>query len=209
LPIEPVTILPGPFVIPVTARDRFAMTLGPKRRWVSRAEKALFGERKSVRISADIIQLSGPALTNLQSIVKLDAPAYDETNGLKVWFLGRARLKEVGEKTSGAPGREVLTHPQMQTADGIGASMFMGRSMPVNGRMAEVGFSMRCAATMHDDSTEILVGILQSELRDATVQTNLEINARLNAPSGKGILLVKLPTDGATNGWGVVIHPLQ
>lgn len=60
-----------------------------------------------------------------------------------------------------------------------------------------------------DDSTELLAEIVQSELQETRVQTNLNINARLNVPDGKGALLVQLPDGHATNGWIVVIRPLR
>ena len=184
------------------------MTLGPQKKWVSRAEHAIFGERKQVGVSADILQLSGPALTNLEATLKLPAPIY-ATNGLKVWFLPAGPLKEIGGKSAPGNGIEILTRPRVMTADGIAASMFMGQSVPTKAGMTRVGFGMECAARVHDASTELLTEIVQSELRDTVVQTNLAVNARLNVPNGKGIFLVQQPTGAATNGWGVVIHPLR
>lgn len=207
--IDPVTILSEPLKLEPTARDRFTMTLGANKKWVSRAEHAIFGERKSVRVSADIMELSGPALTNLAETFKLPAPIY-ETNGLQVWFLPDAPLKKIGERDSPRRGIEVVTSPRIQTADGIIGSMFMGQSMPTKGgALMPVGFSMVCEATVRDDSTILLTQIVQSEFGDGIVQTNFAINARLNIPNGKGIFLMQQPTGSATNGWGVVIHPLR
>lgn len=185
------------------------MTLGPNKKWVARAEHAIFGERKSVRVSADILEFSGPALTNLAETFKLPPPIYS-TNGLKVWFLNGKTLKKIGERDSPRRGIEVVTSPRIQTADGITGSMFMGQSMPTKGGgMMPVGFSMVCAATVRDDSTFLLTQIVQSEFGNGAVQTNFAINARLNVPNGKGIFLMQQPTGSATNGWGVVIHPLR
>lgn len=207
--IEPVTILSEPFKIPATARDRFTMTLGANKKWVSRAEHAIFGERKSVRVSADILQLSGPALTNLTKTFTLPAPIFT-TNGLKIWFLADAALKKIGEADSATSGVQVMTRPRIETADGIAGSMFMGQSMPTKaGGMAPVGFAMSCAATVRDDSTILLTQVAQSEFGDGIVQTNFAINARLNIPNGQGTFLMQPPTGSATNGWGVVIHPLR
>ncbi|HUS36654.1 MAG TPA: hypothetical protein VM680_14990 [Verrucomicrobiae bacterium] len=207
-PIEPVTLLTEPFKIPATPRDRFSMTLGPQKKWVSRAEHAIFGERKAVLVSAEIMQLSGPALTNLEATLKLPAPTY-ATNGLKIWFLSAAPLKKIREGDLPARGIEIMTIPHIQTADGITASMFMGQSMPTKDGMVPVGFGMKSAALVHDESIVLLTEIVQSEFGDGVVQTNFAINAQLNVPNGKGIFLVQQPKGAATNGWGVVIHPLR
>jgi hypothetical protein len=183
------------------------MRLGQKK-WVYRVENAIFGERKSVRVSADIMELSGPSLTNFEATLKLPSPTY-ATNGLKVWFLSDAQLKEIGESNSPARGIDIKIHPAIQTADGIVASMFMGQSMPTKAGMMPVGSSMQCSALVHDDSIVLLTEIVQSEFGDGVVQTNFAINARLNVPNGKGVFLVEQPKGGATNGWGVVIHPLR
>jgi len=207
--LEPVTILTSPFVLPAAPRDRFAMTFGQNRRWVARAEEAFFGKRKSVTISADIIEFSVPAFTNLESALNADASTFNQTNVLNAWFLTESQLKEIGQRISRTPGMVTLTHPRLQIADGMGGTVFMGQSVLMNGKPEEIGFSMRCAATLHEDSTEMLTEIVQSELNSARVQTNLAINARLNVPNGKGILLVKWPGNNETNGWGIVVHSLQ
>jgi hypothetical protein len=207
-PVEPVTLLSAPFKIPVMPRDRFSLTLGPRKKWVSRAEHAIFGERKSLRVSADIIELSGPALTNLETMLKLPAPTF-ATNGLRIWFLGPAPLKEIGEKDSAVRGMKIMTRPRLIIADGMGGSMFMGQSMPTKAGMTSVGFSMQAAGLVHDDSIVLLTEVVHSEPGDGIVNTNFAINAQLNLPNGKGVLLVQQPTGAATNGWGVVIHPLR
>ncbi len=207
--IEPVTILSKPFVLPVTPRDRFAATLGRNRPWVARAERAFFGERKPVKVSTDIVRLTGAAFTNIEAALNPETPTFNHTNALKVWFLNEKQLKEFGPKILQTPGTEMWTNPQLLMADGMGGSIFTGQSVPINRKLTEVGFSMRCTTIVHKDATEMLTEIVQSELIDARVQTNLEINARLNVPKGNGILLVKWPSDKATNGWGFIIHPLQ
>jgi hypothetical protein len=207
-PIEPVTLLSGSLKFAPTARDRFTMTLGPNKKWVSRAENAIFGERKPVRVSADIMEFSGPALTNLEETLKLPAPTY-ATNGLKIWFLDGAPLKKIGERDSPERGIEVVTSPHIQTAEGIISSMFMGQSMPTKDGMIPVGFGIVCAATVRDDSIILRTQIAQSEFGDGIVQTNFAVNVRLNIPNGKGIFLTQQPTSSATNGWSVVIHPLR
>src|SRR5436190_8606083 len=65
--VEPVTVLSGPFVLRMAPRDRFAITFRRGGRWAARAEEAFFGKRKPVAISAEIIQLSATAFTNLES----------------------------------------------------------------------------------------------------------------------------------------------
>jgi hypothetical protein len=207
--IEPVTILSGPFVLPVMPRDRFASTLGRNRPWVARAERAFFGERKPVKISTDIVRLRASAFTNFEAALNSSTPTFNQTNALKVWFLSENQLKEFGPRILQTPGTAMLTNPQLLMADGMGGSIFTGQSVPINGKLTEVGFSMRCATIVHKDSTEMLTEIVQSELSGATVKTNLEINAHLNVPKGKGILLVKGPGDKGTNGWAFIIHPLQ
>src|SRR4051812_21108764 len=222
--LEPVTILSGPFMLPVAPRDRFAITFRRGGRWAARAEDAFFGKRKPVDVSADLIPLSAAACTNLESTLNPGAPTFSQTNGLKLWFLSGGELKEIAQKISPTPGMEMLTHPRLVMADGIGGSMFMGQSVRVNGKFVEVGFSMRCAATFRDHSTELLTEIVQSEaLAGRTVvvedlvpiwtivgvKTNLEVNARLDVPDGKGFLLVKWPGEKETNGWGVIVHPLR
>jgi hypothetical protein len=207
-PGEPVILLEGPFKILPSARDRFSMTLGPRRKWVARAEQAIFGERRSVRISAEIMELSGPALTNLETSLRLPAPTY-ATNGVKIWFLGAASLMEIGRRDSPARGIEILTTPRIVTAEGMASSVFMGQSMPTKTGMTPVGIGMMCSASVRDGYTTLLTELFQSEFIDGIVRTNFTIHARLNVPKGKGVFVMQQSNGAATNGWGMVIHPMR
>lgn len=181
------------------------MILGPKKGWVASAEQKIFGGRKTIRISSDVLQLRGPALTNIEATLKLPAPVYT-INGLKVWFLSVDTLKTIGRKSNPSSGIEPLMHPGIFTAEGIAGSMFAGQSMPTKGGMTPVGFGMKCAAYIHDDYVELLAEIVQSEFRVGLVQTNLGINARLNVTKPNGVFMVQAQSTAATNGWGVIIH---
>ena len=206
--IPPVTIL-DEYKIPVTTRDRFRKTLGPHRNWVNRAEQTFFGKRNSVPIAAQVLRLTPPILTNVEPALKLSTPTFTDTNGLKVWFLGEAPLKQISDNKPAKAGVEIVTRPRLQTAEGMGASMFMGQAVPTKTGMTQVGFGIQCAALLHDDSTEMLLRVENSEfLQTAAIQTNLDINVRLNIRNGKGVLLIQQPKT-ATNAWAVIIHPLR
>src|SRR5687768_5209532 len=208
-PRDPVTILDGPYVAPVTARDRFARAFGGRqRRSVVRAENAFFGQRASIDIRADILQFGPVAATNLEASLNLGTPTFDQTNGLKIWFLPEAKLTELSQNMPKTPGIEALSRPRLMAADGMGASVFIGQSVPANGKMEQVGFGLQCVTTIHENFTELLTEVQHSELRDTLIQTNLYLSARLNVPTNNGILLLKLPTPETTNGFAVIIHRL-
>jgi hypothetical protein len=208
-PLPPVTIL-AEYKIPITTRDRFRKTLGPNRNWVNRAEETFFGKRKSATIAAEVIRLRATLASEFESALHLGMPTYNDTNGFKVWFLGPKPLKQFREETFEARNMQVLSRPRLYVADGMGASMHIGQAVSGPIGIANVGFGIQCSLLIRDDSTEMIMRLENShQPRGTTIQTNLDVNVRLNIPKGKGVLLVQLPDGYVTNGWAVVIRPLN
>jgi hypothetical protein len=207
--LPPVTIL-DEYKTPITTRDRFRKTLGPNRNWVNRAEETFFGKRKSATIATEVIRLRATLSSEFESALNLGRPTYNDTNGFKVWFLGPKPLKQFRGDTLAARNMEVVSRPRLYVADGMGASMHIGQAVPGPTGMANIGFGIQCSILIRDDSTEMMMNLENSyQPRDTTIHTNLDINVRLNIPNGKGVLLVQLPDGYVTNGWAVVIGPLN
>ena len=206
---EPVTVLPTPFKVPVNRRDEFTHTLGPNRRWVQRAETLLFGRRRSFDVFAEVIQLPAAGVTN----VEFAQPVFADTNGLKVWFADGVQLKTLSAKIEKFRGAEVLSRPRLSLGEDMAGSLFIGHSVQLKSGMAQLGFELRCVITARADAIELLTGISHTEIGQSrgepTINTNIDLVARLNIPKGSGVLLIKTPTATATNGYGIVIHPLQ
>jgi hypothetical protein len=206
---EPVTVITTPFQIPFNRRDQFTLTLGPDRRWVNRAETLLFGRRRNFDVFADVFQLPVTSLTN----VELAQPVFTDTNGLRVWFASGVHLKNLSAKMEKITGAEVLSRPRLSVAEGRAGSLFIGHSVQLKSGMEQIGFGMQSVITARPELTELLTGISHCEVAQAqgepTIKTNIDLVARLNVPKGSGVLIIKTPGATATNGYGIVISPLQ
>ena len=202
----PVQILSGPLIISPSARDKFSMTLGPNRPWVTRLEEKLFGQRPIINLNSEII--SFPAGTILTP--EFDSPIYEGTNGLKVWFLTPDQLKRVNESLSRITFPDLHAYPQLETSEGLKSSMFVGNKVPVDGLMTDVGLAFEATVQTAQHTTALSMHVTLSELRHRRlVHTNLDMNIRLNLPHGLGALIVTPLNPTNTDNVALIVQPLR
>jgi hypothetical protein len=220
----PFLVLHQPFSRPLPLRDRLVQWIpaASSWSWVPHLEDVLLGRRKPINVYADIIALPNSAGGTLPSSLALGKPSFSATNGLQVWLLGDREVRSLRDCLKRTRGSDSLNHPRISTADGVEASIFVGESILLNGLTNEVGLKAAFFARVRSDSTDLFAVISFSELVTnqtrvpnaltatsvVSVQTNMDIAARLQVPKGKGILLLDGNSVGAARKrFGALIEP--
>jgi hypothetical protein len=222
-PLPPVLILSEPYKIPVTPRDRLALTF-PNNRFANRLENAFFGPRKPIAIHSKIFSFTPSQTNTAEHALPLGEPAYTNSTGLRIWIPDRPAFEKSSQALSTLPEIKILAGPNVVTADGIASSFFVGGEVPLKGLDNSVDVSMEFIAHVEDNSVDLVTTISYSELRtnvvvassntdptnSLSVQTNVNVRARLQIPKGYGILFLQMPAiDSKENAFGVLIDTLQ
>jgi hypothetical protein len=193
--------------MPLLLRDRLFQEIpaAPSWAWLWRLQDKLFGRRKPVNIYANIITFPDSVRAALLSSWVLASPSFLDASGLQVWLLPDAELKALHERLRQTPGVDFLSRPRITTADGGGARMLMGGPISLNGSNNYVGLKLDCFPRVHSKSTDLFVSVTFSEVLTnpavtaaalrpgalVSIQTNLDIAARLQIPKGNGVLLLE------------------
>lgn len=168
----PFIVLRQPFHMPLPLRDRLTRWIPatPRWAWAWHVEEAVFGKRKPVNLSAEVVSLADSARPTFSSLA-LGPASFSHTNGLQVWLLGADQLKALREHLKQAPGTDPPLRPRISAADGIECGLFQGQSVPLSGSTNRaglstnrVGLSLGCCARVHPDYTDLMACITLSEL---------------------------------------------
>ncbi|HEY5909348.1 MAG TPA: hypothetical protein VJA21_01955 [Verrucomicrobiae bacterium] len=219
----PVVVLSRPYLTPSLMRDRLVRWVPATASWawVPRLEDAILGRRKPVNIFADVVALPHSGRTAI-ALLPPNATTYSNASGLRLSFIRAEELKSLRERLKQTPGASFVSHPRISTADGIGATLFVGQAVPLNGRTNHVGLSLDCYPLVHRRSTDLFTAVMFSEIitNDAisaggaiaptvSVRTNLDLAARLQVPKGHGVLFFRAsPGEGIDKTFGLLIDPL-
>jgi hypothetical protein len=220
-----VLVLHGPFSMPVLMRDRLVQWIPAAMagRWVWSITDRVFGRRAPVNINAQIVTLPNARRTATLAGLPQGALASSSLEGLQLWFLGTNELALIKQRLEQAPGASVLGRPRISTADGIGAALFVGETLSVNGCTNEVGLKLSCFARVHNRSTDLFTALAFSEVVTnqavslgvrasgpfLSVRTNLDLVTRIQVPKGKGVLLLDAaPAHDEGKSFAVTIGPL-
>ena len=216
----PFLVLQPPFSRPLLLRDRIGSLLPWSAIW--RVEDALFGKRKPVNLFASVVSLSEPGNTDLGSSLALGNPTFADPTGLQVWILGIADIQSVRQRLKQTPGVDFLNNPRINTADGVGASLFTGESIVLKGTTNDIGLKVDCFPRVRNNSTDLFAMITLSEvltnqsvvvaasssMNSVWIRTNLDIAVRLQVPKGSGALLLKASRGTSTRrAFGVILDP--
>ena len=219
----PFIVLRQPFRMPLSLRDRLTRWIPatPHWAWAWRVEEAVFGKRKPVNLSVEVISLADSSPPTLSSLA-LGPASFSHTNGLEVWLLSVDQLKALREHLKQSLGVDRLSRPRISTADGIECGFFAGQSFPLSGTPSQVGLSLDCCARLHPDYTDLMACITLSELVTneavvasgssplVSIQTNLDTALRLQIPKDSGIFLFdRSARDSGRKRVGVIIDPPQ
>lgn len=106
---------------------------------------------------------------------------------------------------------------RVSTADGIGATLFSGQTMVLQGATNQVGLQTEYYAAVHPTRTDLFLSAFLSELVTnepggseagvVDVATNLDLAARLQVPRGCGVvLLTRSEPPADVRGAGLVLE---
>ncbi len=215
----PFTVLHQPVKRPVSLRDYFDRWIPSTKTWAWawRVEQTVFGKRKPVNISAQVVEVP-KQLSNLVSA----PPSFAATNGLQAWLLNSDSCKQLREHFKESPVVAVLFQPRIRAADGIEARLVQASSIMLNGTNKAVGLSFNCFARVRHDFTDLTMCLTYSEPKtNATsragssadpnlvwVQTNFDLAVRLQLPKGSGFFLLDKANPGRSgNRFGLLVDP--
>jgi hypothetical protein len=212
-PSPPCLILHQPASGPLPLRDRLIQAIPghPAWRWFYHLEDTVFGRRKPVLLDVELIAAPHLSPTGLAACLPRTTPQWADPTGLRIWFIKDHELKIVLQNLLALPGARVLNHPRISTGDGIGASLFTGEAVVLNGLTNDIGLRFACFPRVRSRSTDLSATISFTEaltnqpLRGTrgpaetvlSIRTNLDTGARLQIPHGSGVLLLQESTSGS------------
>jgi len=211
--------------MPRLFRDRLGRWIPatPGWTWAWRVQEAVFGRRKPVNLSAEVVSLTDISRPRLASL-PLGPANFAHTNGLQVWLLGADQLKALREQLSQRLGAEPPFRPRVSTADGIECQLVQGQSIARNGSINQVRSTFGCCARLHRDYTDLMACVTLSELvtneaagpggtsafTPISIQTNLDMALRLQIPKGRGVFVLdRSSRESGRQSIGVIIDPPQ
>lgn len=166
--------------------------------WFWRFKQAVFGGPRAVNLEASIISFA-PGLELARSNLNMGEPTYVATNGIRLWVMTESDLKGLSGRCLKFAGAEALAKPRISTADAIGASLFCGETLVVNGVTNSVGVSFESYPRVHRAMTDLMTTLLVSEALTngsvLSVRTNMDVSARVQLQHGNGFFLL----DAGTN----------
>ncbi len=219
----PFLVLDEPYRTPLAFRDKLGRWIptAPSWSWAWRLEQALFGRRKPLNLSFDVVKLTNSAPPWV-SEAALQAPHFSATNGLQAWFLAATQIKALRERLRTTPGAETVTRSKLSTADGVEARLFQGQSILYRGCTNHVGLTVDCFGRVHEQSTDLFVAIQFSEVANnaaiigadadsgegVAFRTNLDAAVRLQLPKGNGLFLLdSAPRNANQQRIGLILEP--
>jgi hypothetical protein len=176
--------------------------------WFWRFKQAVFSGPRAVNLEASIISFA-PNVELNRSNLNLGEPAYVATNGIQVWVMGEPDLKQLSGACLKVPGAQALAKPRISTADAIGASLFCGETLVLNGATNSVGVSFDSYPRVQREVTDLMAKLLISETStngpSLSVRTNMDITARIQLQRGKGFFLLDAGTNSGAKPIGVLV----
>jgi hypothetical protein len=214
----PLVALAQPFYPPVRARDKIESWLPftPRWAWAHKVVDTLFGKRTPVNVDSEAFVFDG-AFNAKATELELGHPSYSTGDGgLTVWFLTSGGIKALRNRLETA-GLGKAYRCRISTADGIGATLFMGESVILRGATNQVGVAQSYLPLVKATGTDLFTSTCVSEVRtnesfggeSRFIHTNADFAVRIQIPPRCGIFLLKRESvvEGRRNA-GVVLDPL-
>lgn len=169
--------------------------------WFWRLKEFVLGRTKIVTLNTTVFACNG--LSNPVSVaLSLKEPLFSDTNGLQVWIVGESDLAPLRRRIEETPGNHLISSPRAVLGDRVGASMFVGGSVPIDGVQRQVGLAAEYLPRVHrgmiDLSTVIAqTGAVTNQAAAAvSLHTNFTVAARIQIPRGSGVFLFKNGPEG-------------
>ena len=209
---DPVRVLPESYQIssPIPLFARWVPAT-PGWAWLWHLKESVCGKIKPVSIDTDIVAVS-------QMTIPFGVPTFDGQGSLKatrlrVWLADIAQLKSFRRQMERGAGVTFVNSPRIITGDGIGASLFVGETIILNGATNETGVRVSYFTRVRKDLLDLTatIGVMQPMTNEAlaiSLRTNLDVKARFQIPKGKGIFLLQFFQDQPDQGaMAVIISP--
>jgi hypothetical protein len=214
----PLVAVVQPFYPPLRARDRIESWLPftPRWAWTHTVVDTLFGKRTPVNVDSEAFVFDG-AFNDKANELELGRPSYSTGDGgLTVWFLTNGEIKALRSRLETA-GLGRAFRCRINTADGIGATLFMGESVVLSGVTNQVGVAQSYLPLVKATGTDLFTSTCVSEVRtndslggeSRSIHTNADFAVRIQIPPRLGIFMLKRepPADGRRSA-GVVLDAL-
>jgi hypothetical protein len=210
-PLVPVVVFSEAYQVPspISLFARWIPTT-PGWAWVWHLKEAVCGKIKPVNIDTDILTLSNTFAPTFGTPTFDGAGSLDATR-LRVWLLDATDLKSFRQQLKSSSDVVFVNSPRMITGDGIGASMFVGETIVLNGATNETGVRVTFLTRVRHDLIDLTaaIGFVESvtnETLAVALQTNLNVKARFQIPRGKGVFLLQsFPLQANQSAMGVII----
>ena len=205
LPLPPtVTILPPGYKIPpqkLSIPDRW---ISRKWGWYWRLKQRVFGPPKIISLGATVFEFSGPP-EELLSGFGVGEATFTNASGVHVWITNQTAIAEMLKRVEHSTnGFRVTAAPRITTADAAYSGMMQSQRVPVGGVPTDIGVVLDCLPRVHKDRTDLTIvfrvteAITNSSVLESvatsnefiSMVTNFEVAARLQIPSGGGVLLL-------------------
>ena len=210
-PLAPVVVFAESYQVPspISLFARWIPTT-PGWAWFWHLKEAVCGKIKPVNIETDILAVSNTFAPTFGPPTFDGAGSLDAAR-LRVWLLDAADLKSFRQQLKGASGVVLVNSPRMTTGDGIGASVFVGQTIVLDGATNETGVRVSYLTRVRHDLIDLTAAIVvvesvTNEPLAVAIQTNLNVRARFQIPKGKGVFLLQsFPKPTNQSGMGVIV----
>jgi hypothetical protein len=203
----PLLLLQRPFSPSVRLRDKVESRIPNTASWgwAHNLVSTIFGKRSPVNLDAESFSFRD-AFSSRPIEIELGPPAF-ATRGdkMSVWFLTYGEITSLRARLeSAALGSSYRC--RVNTADGVGATVFVGSSEILNNVTNQVGVHHEYYPLSKPNGTDLFVSVGVSRLEtnvspslDGTrpslyIETNVDLAVRIQIPARKGVFLLQRET---------------
>jgi hypothetical protein len=210
-----------PFSAPASLRDRVERWIPQNRRfgWAHRALDIFLGRRIPVNLDIEAFAFPGAFSTSPIELGLGRPSGLIRRDGLTLWLLSSDEVNTLRVRLENNPAR-VCYRSRVSTADGIGAGLFMGSSLVLEGGTNQIGIQEEFLPLTGRRGLDLFASLRVSQVisndpshfdptRAAVfVRTNADFAVRLQLPYGRAAFVLKrdpLVEDGTSS--GLVLEP--
>ncbi len=173
---------PGPLTL---LKSKVRNLLGPLMRYYHR-------NRPLITISSSIMKVSDTAAAQ----TALGAPIQTNADGTRAWILSAAELADLQRQLKTNPGVSNLMSPRIQTGDGFGGQMTMGRAVSLApGVSTNVGTVIDILARSSRGLVNLLLAVSSTDLASPqtssqiVIKTNFSVACRVLVPNAGAVVI--------------------
>jgi len=223
-PPAPVVIMNQPYAIPASKVGFLDRVMPTSKAWAPlwRLRYALLGRRQEINIQSTIIDLTG---SNPLAVIDClpSKPDFASSDGTRVWRLKEVELKVLRKRLKKAGDDHILDSSRVIMGDETEAHVSSGNSIPINGKLQQVGFSVGLLPRIHKATTDLTIVVVHSQpvtnqpnstadvpqASSVSIQTNFALGGRFQLPRQSAAIFVLHSASGLMNqrDMGLLITP--